>query len=701
MRQTSSSRLLALMIGAISLLALVLTLTGTSGAVPTYVSAAGLLLAAGMLVPLEIGAFLSFFIVFYGFGYLGLVLALFLQPALPEGLRIIVPPALTAFQAAAFGILALGLARVPVTTRVFAIADPYFETNDHKAIRLPLIGSITAPERWIAYTLLGIIIVINLAQVGISVRLNQWYREFYDAIQNKNEAEFWKQLLWIWIPIVSVLLLSNLVEFVLVGIFKIRWREWVTQRFTGRWLDDGTHYRLQFNGGVDNPDQRIQEDVNKYVQTTYNLTIAMIQQISSLVQFSVILWGLSSNLPFPSEEWKIPGFLFWVALVYAGVGTILAHLIGRRLIPLNFAQEKYEANFRYMLARLREFNEPIALLGGEKTEKKSLSERFKSVASNYMAIIGVQKWLVTFTSFYGSLNNVVPFVITAPFYFAGKVTLGVMMQTASAFARVDAALAFFIDRYATLADYKAVVDRLNSFEASVEAASAQRLNTGIARPNTAASNLAIPALSLSLPDGRKIADIENLVFRKGERTLLVGPSGSGKSTLFRAIAGIWPFGEGRIELPEGQSVMLLPQRPYIPIGTLRGAISYPAVEGAHDDTAIRAALEAVRLPQLKDRLDEEANWSQILSGGEQQRLAIARALLAKPDWLFLDEASSALDEPLEDAVYAAIRDTLPETSVVSIGHRSSLINNHDRRIEMRLGANGIHAIAEYPVPASV
>ncbi len=303
--------------------------------------------------------------------------------------------------------------------------------------------------------LLGIIIIINLAQVGITVRLNQWNREFYDAIQNKNEAEFWRQLAVIWIPIVTVFILSNIIELVLVSVFKIRWREWLTQRLTARWLDDGTHYRLQFSGGIDNPDQRIQEDVNKYVQTTYSLTIQMIQQISSLVSFSVILWGLSANLPLPGTETTIPGMLFWIALIYAAIGTIITHFIGRRLIPLNFEQERYEANFRYMLARLREYNEPIALLGGEKTEKAGLAGRFRQVAKNFMEIVQVQKWLNAFTSFYGMANSVIPIVILAPFYFAGKVTLGVMMQTASAFARVDAALSFFIDRYSTLADFKA------------------------------------------------------------------------------------------------------------------------------------------------------------------------------------------------------------------------------------------------------
>lgn len=698
MHNQPATRFVALMTAAISAFALLAGLGGLIDTVPLYVPMGGLALAAAMFATPWIGAFLRFFVVFYGLGYVGLMAMLLIGGVAKAAWMTFLPP-LTAFTAAAFGLLAILLARLPVTREVFQIADPYFESEDRGTTRIWPFGSITAREKWIAWVLLGIIILINLAQVALVVRHNQFNREFYDAIQNKNEAEFWRQLFWIWAPIVAALLFSNLVEFLLVGVFKIRWREWMTRKLTGHWLDDGLHYRLQFNGGVDNPDQRIQEDIRKYTETTYTLTIQMISQISTLVSFSVILWGLSANLPFPSEDFRVPGFLFWIALLYAAAGTFIAHLIGRRLIPLNFDQEKYEANFRYMLARLREFNEPVALLSGENAEKKRLSDRFRFIARNYMALINVQKWLNAFIGLYGYSNSIIPLVITAPFFFIGKITLGVMMQTASAFARVDAALAFFIDRYATLADYKAVVDRLNGFDRSIESAKALRRNSRISLQGSAFSSLAIPSLSLSLPDGRVIANVKNLALKKGERTLLVGPSGSGKSTLFRAIAGIWPFGEGTIELPQGQSVMLLPQRPYIPIGALRGAISYPAVEGTYPDDAIRAALDAARLPQLKARLDEEANWSQILSGGEQQRLAVARALLAKPDWLFLDEATAALDEPLEDAIYAAIQENLPATTIVSIGHRSSLIDNHDRRIEMRLGPDELYALAEYPVKA--
>ncbi len=689
----ASCRALALIIAAISVAALGLNVSGALPGVPFYISLGGLALAGAIIATPGVGAFLTFFIVFYGVAYIGLMAVLMLGGLLKLGWVTQIPP-LTALTSAAFGLLAILLHRIPVTKRVLSVANAYFETGDKGTITLWPFGAITARERWIAYVLLGIIIIINLAQVGITVRLNQWNREFYDAIQNKNEAEFWRQLAVIWIPIVTVFILSNIIELVLVSVFKIRWREWLTQRLTARWLDDGTHYRLQFSGGIDNPDQRIQEDVNKYVQTTYSLTIQMIQQISSLVSFSVILWGLSANLPLPGTETTIPGMLFWIALIYAAIGTIITHFIGRRLIPLNFEQERYEANFRYMLARLREYNEPIALLGGEKTEKAGLAGRFRQVAKNFMEIIQVQKWLNAFTSFYGMANSVIPIVILAPFYFAGKVTLGVMMQTASAFARVDAALSFFIDRYSTLADFKAVVDRLNGFEDSIDKAHAAQVSSKIESAPNGTNTLAIPALKLALPSGQPMLDVKDLTIRAGERTLLTGPSGSGKSTLFRAIAGIWPFGDGRIDLPSEGSIMLLPQRPYIPIGPLRQAVSYPAGEGSFSDEAIRDALTRVHLTHLLPRMDEATNWSQVLSGGEQQRLAVARAILARPGWLFLDEATSALDEGLEAAIYSALREALPQTTLVSIGHRSSLIGIHDRRIELKKGEDGLYSPRE-------
>ena len=688
MLQSGFSRSLAIAVAALSAVALILTIGGIVKTVPAYVPVGGLALAAGILLTPGIGAFLSFFIVFYGLGYLGLMAILLIGGAIGAGWVAAIPP-LTAFTAAAFGLLAILLARIPVTRGVFAIADPYFETDDRGTLTFWPFGPISARERWIAFVLLGIIILINLAQVGISVRLNQWNREWFDAIQGKNAAEFWRLLLQVWVGIVFILIISNIIEFVLVSIFKIRWRAWMTARLTARWLDKGTHYRLQFGDAVDNPDQRIQEDVNKYVQTTYSLTIAMISQISSLVSFAVILWGLSTQLTIPGTETKLPGMLFWIALVYAGIGTWITHLIGRRLIGLNFRQEQFEANFRYMLSRLREFNEPVALLKGEKAEKARLAERFRYVITNFMDIVGVQKWLSAFTQFYGSANSVIPIVITAPFYFVGQITLGVLTQTAGAFARVDAALAFFIDRYSTLADFKAVVDRLTSFEQSINVALESRAETRIAQSVKAGEDITIRSLSLALPNGQPMLSAGDLTFRAGERTLLTGQSGSGKSTLFRAIAGIWPFGEGEIEKPDGRAIMLLPQRPYIPIGSLRDAVTYPAGVGAYSEEAIRSALALVHLAPHAARLDEETNWSQTLSGGEQQRLAIARAILAKPAWLLLDEATSALDEGLEAAVYAAIRSALPETTIISIGHRSSLLAIHDRRIDLQRNSAGV------------
>lgn len=698
MRNDKLFKMLAIGIGGIALLGLALNLAGMNAGLPVYVSVSGLILALAIAIPFPIGAFMRFFIVFYGVGYIGLMAIFMATPVLPEAISGFLPPPLTGFTAAAFGLLAILLARMPATAQIFRIADPYFETNDRGTLKLWPLREIQAPERWIAFVLLGVIILINLAQVGISVRLSFWGRDWLDSLQNKNAPEFWRLLYQVWMPWVAVLIISNVIEFVLVSIFKIRWREWTTLRLIGRWLDGGTHYRLQFNGGVvDNPDQRIQEDVNKYISTTYSLTISMISQISTLVSFSVILWGLSSALTIPGSDSKIPGLLFWAALFYAVLGTYIAHKIGRKLIPLNFQQEQYEANFRFSLARLREYAEPVALLSGENAEKNRLASRFGHVIRNFFSIVGVQKWLTAFTQLYGSSNSVIPYVVAAPFYFAGQITLGVLNQTAGAFGRVDAALSFFIDRYATLADFKAVVDRLTGFNHSIDNAIERRETSKIIRSESSVPDIAIRDLQLDLPDGRTIAAIPTLDLRKGERTLLVGPSGSGKSTLFRAIAGIWPFGSGTVGLPAGQDVMLLPQRPYIPIGSLRGAIAYPALEDAFDEAALRAALAAVHLPALADRLDEEANWSQSLSGGEQQRVAVARALLAKPAWLFLDEATSALDEPLEAAIYKAVNEKLPETTVVSIGHRSSLIAFHDRRIEMRPGTDHRFSVEDAPL----
>ncbi len=662
---------------------------GWFAGVPAYVAVAGVLMTAALVLSRGIGPFLRFFIVFYAIGYVGLIGMIALQGLFPESWAPYVPPPLTAFTSAAFALLAFGMSRVPVMRQITEITDKYFATNERATYDMGFGKPFTFSVKWMAMGLLAVIILINLGQVWISVSLSFFNRNWFDAIQAKNGPEFWRLLYQVWLPLVGVLIASNFIEFLIVSAFKIRWRSWLTQKLFGRWLDDGTHYRLQFGDTrVDNPDQRISEDVNKYISTTYSLTISMIQQISSLVSFAVILWGLSTNLTLPGLDTKVPGLLFWIALAYAAIGTLITHLIGKRLIKLNFKQETYEADFRFGLARLREYGEPVALLAGENAENKRLDKQFAEVIRNFFDIVRVQKWLSAFIQLYGSSNSIVPIVITAPFFFAGQITLGVLTQTSQAFARVDGALSFFIDRYSQLADFKAVVDRLSTFDASLLKAETIKKNSKIDLATSTGADLQLSHLTLALPDGQAIVKTDALTMKQGERTLLIGPSGSGKSTLFRAIAGIWPFGDGKIAAPEGKSVMLLPQRPYLPLGTLRDAVSYPSVSGTYSDEAITAALTAAKLPHLLDRLDQEAFWVQVLSLGEQQRVAVARVLLAKPDWLFLDEATAALDEPLEEAIYQALRRELPDTTVVSIGHRSTLKAMHDRIIEMKPVGDG-------------
>lgn len=566
---------------------------------------------------------------------------------------------------------------------IWRLAWPYFNVREAGTVRVGRF-TLTMQERFIAIAFIAVIIALNLAQVQISVLLSYFNRDWFDAIQNKNGTAFWSLLFFTWVPWVVVLIISYLTEYVLTAALTIRWRTWMTKDLTERWLDRDTHYRLQFVGtdGVDNPDQRIQEDNNKFISYTLSLSVGILNQVSTLVSFAVILWGLSANLTLPGTATTIPGLLVWAALIYASVGTVLTHLIGKKLIPLNFQQEHYEANFRFSLARLREYAESVALLKGEQAEKEHLGERFRSIQKNFYAIVNVRKYLMAFTQFYGSSASVVPYIVVAPFYFLDKVTLGVMTQTAQSFARVEGAMAFFIGAYTTIAEYKAVVDRLTGFRSAIgRARGLGSKPPHIVQGTSADGNLSVDDLSVSLPDGRALIAPHGLTFAKGAATLVTGPSGSGKSTLFRAIAGIWPFGEGRVLVPRGARIMLLPQRPYLPIGELREAVTYPAIAGSFGDADIAAALQAVRLGHLAGRLGESASWSQTLSLGEQQRLAVARALLAKPDWLFLDEATAALDEPTEAVIYEVVKTHLPDATVVSIGHRSTLVAFHDRRVE--------------------
>ena len=609
----------------------------------------------------------------------------------PAALAEAIPPASLCITIAVFGLIVYGISFIPVIRQITRLADLYFNTDDRIDVPTGLFGMRRMRERHFAAGLIMTLVIINQLQVGISVRLSYFNRDWFNAIQNKDQAAFWSLLLTVFLFWAFIAIASNLIEYFLDAVLKINWRRWLTAHYSAAWLNDGGIYRMGLIGdGADNPDQRIAEDIRNFILDTYAYSITLIQQISTLVSFSLILWAMPAEFVFPGTDIVVHGLPFWVALAYSAFGTWITHLIGRPLIRLEFAQERYEADFRFSLARLREYAEQVALLRGEPSELRILSGRFAELVTNYYRIVKRVLRLNTFISFYGQISPILPYVIIAPYYFAGKVTLGQMTQTAGAFARVEAALSFFIDRYRSVARYKANVDRLQTFSHALERAAA----LGKAPPHIVAQHqspkdLVLHDLSLRLPNGREIVRAGSLVLPAGGATLVTGPSGSGKSTLFRAIAGIWPYGEGAVNLPPGARVLLLPQRPYVPSGSLKTAATYPAHASAYSDEQVSEALKLARLAPLADKLLEDENWGQRLSGGEQQRLAIARAILDRPDWLFLDEATSALDEKLEAEIYAMLRAQLPETSIVSIGHRSTLIAMHDRRVEMNAGDDGV------------
>ncbi|WP_395665893.1 ABC transporter ATP-binding protein/permease [Methylocella sp.] len=656
----------------------------------------------------ETSTFLRIFIAIFAaetviFGALVLIAKIGLWPASMEDY---VPPESVALTVAMFAILVYGISFFPVVRAMTRIGDRYFDAMGLTHARIWPLPAFAIRERWLATAMIVFLVVINQTQVGINVRLSFFSRDWFNAIQNKDAVTFWAQLLWVFVPWAFIYIASAIVEFVVASTLVIRWRRWLTDNYVSRWLDGHAHYRMALAGGAaDNPDQRIAEDVNRFINGgqegygIYSFAILLIANLSSLVSFSIVLWGLSSNFTLPGTSIPVPGFLFWVALIYAGVGTWVTHLIGRSLVSLSFQRQRFEADFRFSLARLREYDEQVALLDGEYAEKASLGRRFGAIIANYFQIVRVRKNLIGFTACYGQLSPLIPYIVAAPFYFANKITLGVMTQTARAFGSVDSALTFFVTYYVSLADFKAVLDRLSSFDASIEAAHGR---VGLRHAQTHgpdAREIVLSDVTLRLPDGRAIVEHADLRLSRGESTLLTGASGSGKSTLFRALSGVWPFGEGLVTTPEGAKLMLLPQKPYLPIGPLIGAVTYPATPDAYEEDDVRAALAAVQLPGLADQLFVEDNWGHRLSGGEQQRLAVARALLAKPDWLFLDEATAAMDETLEAAIYDALARNLKDATIVSIGHRSSLLAMHDRHVELRPAGDGASKLFEATVPA--
>ncbi|WP_428567234.1 MAG: ABC transporter ATP-binding protein/permease [Solidesulfovibrio sp. DCME] len=531
-------------------------------------------------------------------------------------------------------------------------------------------------EKFKSGLLLAVIVGMSLGIVYLNVLFNEWNNLFYNSLQEKDVDAFFR-LLGKFSFLAALFIIVAVYQIYLRQMLQIRWRRWLTERYVARWLDAHNYYRLRFeNGLTDNPDQRISEDINGFIEQTLSLTLGFLEAVVSLASFSVILWNLSGDIHILNLP--IPGSMLWAALVYAGCGTVLTHLIGRPLIRLNFFQQRYEADFRYTLVGVRENAEPIALYGGESQEAKSLSERFRHVVSNWWGIMIRQKRLTWFSAGYSQAAVIFPFIVAAPRYFSGAIQLGGLMQTASAFNHVQNSLSWFIDAYTRLAAWKATVDRLTGFAAALEALEARK-GEGLAHvPAAPGDGVAVTGLTLRLPDGGTLLSDQSLSFAPGRRVLVAGPSGCGKSTLFRALGGLWPFASGTLAAPAGERTLFLPQRPYIPIASLAAAVAYPDAPETYGEARIAQVLAECGLPHLTTRLAEEHHWSQELSVGEQQRLAFARALLIAPRWLFCDEATSALDEPAEQALYALLTSRLPDTAVVSIAHRPALARFHQR-----------------------
>jgi putative ATP-binding cassette transporter len=597
---------------------------------------------------------------------------------------------------ALFILVIFGVSYIPLVRKMMRIADPFFAAQTPISIRPWPLQPTILPQSLYARINVFFLILINQFQVAIGLRFNFFQRDFGNAIQVADEAHraaFWYQLMVVFVPLATIAIVAGIIEFYVASNFVLQWRRWMTAAFTSRWLLHSMHYKLALKtDNTDNPDQRISQDVGSFINGSgtgvnsgnvgiYNYTIQLISSATNLVSFSIILWGISNAMRAPIFGVEIPGFLFWVAVLYAAVATGITQLIGRSLSRLYFRQQAVEANFRFDLARIREYSEQIALLKGEDREIERAGTVFDEVFRTIRRIIHVRTWLIAFNQFYSQISVIIPYVVVAPFYYLKIVDFGRFSQSADAFANVNGAMNFFVDRYIGLADFSSAIARLTTFEDSFDRALADEKK----QPRLTASpgsgpNLALPDVDLALPDGRKLAHVADLVLIPQESALFVGPSGVGKSTLFRAISGLWPFGSGEIEQPAYAKLMLLPQRPYIPIGPLREALAYPGASSSFSDAELRDALYGVGLPALVERLDESDNWQMRLSGGEQQRLAVARALLAAPDWLFLDESTASLDEQSEADLYRAIAKALPQTTLVSIGHRSTLNAFHKRTI---------------------
>lgn len=534
-------------------------------------------------------------------------------------------------------------------------------------------------EKKKAYLLLGVIIALTLGVVYMLVLLNQWNNAFYDALQNYNKEVIIAELIhFTWLAFIYIIL--AVYAFYLQQVLIINWRRWLTNRYIDEWLKNKTYYRLaMFGAGTDNPDQRISEDVRMFVEYTLKFGIGILKALTTFLSFVYILFVLSGPLDFTAAgiKFHIPGYMVWVALIYSILGTWITYKVGNKLVGLNYVQQRYEADFRFSMMRLRENAESVAFYAGEGHEGGIFKSRFKLLLDNFWQIITKQKQLIWINSGYSQIAIIFPFVVAMPRFLARQITLGGLMQVASAFGRVQESLSYFVDMYSSIAEWQAVVNRLTGFAKHMYAVESEEPQKNLQRLVGPDHILSAKEMEIDLPGGKVLLEHMNFKLEPGPAVLIKGASGSGKSTLLRALAGIWPYVQGELIMPELDQVMFIPQRPYLPLGTLKEALLYPGTQSRTDEE-LKHLMDQCAIGYLFEKLYTEADWSHVLSVGEQQRLAFVRALIYKPIWLFLDEASSALDENTEAAVYLLIKEQCRETTMVSVGHRSTLDKYHEK-----------------------
>nr|WP_320146722.1 ABC transporter ATP-binding protein/permease [uncultured Anaeromusa sp.] len=546
-----------------------------------------------------------------------------------------------------------------------------------------------SPEKRFFFFFLSLLIALKLSHVYVLVRFNEWRNVFYNALQNQDKSSFFSAL-GDWGVFTAVFMILSVYELYLQQRLEIRWRTWLTETYLQDWLSQQAYYLLEIlEPDTDNPDQRLSEDIRLFVTSVLTLSLDGLKALVTLASFLVILWDLSGTLDIPWGEsvFALPGYMVWAAIVYALAGSWVTERIGHSLVGLNVSQQHYEANFRRALLRVREQGEGIAFYQGEKSEKITLRQVFQNIVNNYRALIGRQKKLSWFTSGHWQISMFFPYLVASPRFFSGHLSLGGLLQTTAAFTQVENALCFFIHHYAALAELKAVCRRLSGFLDALEQVQTSPAATGkLLRALAPADQLRVQSLCLTTPSGEPLLHNLNLQLHAGDHLFITGPSGCGKSTLFKALSGLWPFGQGQLSLPPAETLLFLPQKPYLPSGTLRTALVYPQSQNKFSDTRLREVLRQCRLENWAADLEATNVWEQTLSPGEQQRLAFARALLLQPRWLFLDEATSALDAASEEAMYRLLQTQLPHTTLISISHRQALVAYH--RLQLQLSPAG-------------